>query len=121
MSELIFLAQDEAADAAGGAWFGLNNVFWLTILIIFVLGIVAAFVRLRQKDKCLKLLEDYHVTYLGGEEEVPQRSANADAHLGGYRRGVGDSTTHRPLLPYHAYRSSPASHPHRTTCWVQCY
>jgi hypothetical protein len=65
MSELIFLAQDEAADAAGG-WFGLSNIFWLTILVIFVLGIVAAFLRLRQKDKCLKLLEDYHVTYLAG-------------------------------------------------------
>jgi hypothetical protein len=27
---------------------------------------VAAFVRLLQKDKCLKLLDDYHVTYLAG-------------------------------------------------------
>jgi len=40
-----------------------------------------------------------YVTFLGGEEEVQQRSANADAHVGGYRRGVGDLTVHRPLLP----------------------
>jgi len=39
-----------------------------------------------------------YVTFLSGEEEVQQRSVNADAHMGGYRRGVGDSTIHRPLL-----------------------
>ncbi|MEZ5278983.1 MAG: type IV secretory system conjugative DNA transfer family protein [Acidimicrobiales bacterium] len=47
-----------------------------------------------------------YVTYLGGEEEVSQRTANADAHMGGYRRGVGDSTTHRPLLPPEVLRQA---------------
>ena len=47
-----------------------------------------------------------YVTYLGGEEEVQQRSANADAHLGGHRRGVGDSTIHRPLLPPEVLRQA---------------
>jgi hypothetical protein len=65
MHALILLAQDTAAGAGAGGWFGLSNVFWLTILVIFVLGIAAAFVRLLQKDKCLKLLQDYHVTFLG--------------------------------------------------------
>ncbi|MHC4141850.1 MAG: hypothetical protein ACYSUF_08245 [Planctomycetota bacterium] len=60
----ILLGQDDAA--ASGGWFGLDDVFWLTILLVFVLGIVAAFVRLLQKDRCLKLLDDYHVTCLAG-------------------------------------------------------
>lgn len=47
-----------------------------------------------------------YVTFLGGEEEVQQRTANADAHLGGYRRGVGDSTIHRPLLPAEVLRQA---------------
>jgi hypothetical protein len=64
MIGLVFLGQDDGAASSG--WFGLGNVFWLTILLIFILGIVAAFVRLLQKDKCLKLLDDYHVTYLSG-------------------------------------------------------
>ncbi|MHC4273827.1 MAG: hypothetical protein ACYSUR_09180 [Planctomycetota bacterium] len=64
MMEVIFLGQDDGA--ASGGWFGLSDVFWLTILVVFVLGIAAAFVRLLQKDKCLKLLDDYHVTYLAG-------------------------------------------------------
>ena len=50
------------------------------------------------------------VTYLGGEEEVTQRTANADAHLGGYRRGVGDSTVHRPLLPPEVLRQAEPGH-----------
>jgi hypothetical protein len=64
MITLVFLGQDDVA--ASGGWFGLDDVFWLTILLVFVLGIVAAFVRLLQKDKCLKLLDDYHVTCLAG-------------------------------------------------------
>ncbi len=47
-----------------------------------------------------------YVTFLGGEEEVQQRTANADAHLGGHRRGVGDSTIHRPLLPAEVLRQA---------------
>lgn len=43
---------------------GVGDVFWLTILLIFVVAIVGALIRYRQKDKCLKLLDDYHVTYL---------------------------------------------------------
>ncbi|MDW3220949.1 MAG: type IV secretory system conjugative DNA transfer family protein [Acidimicrobiales bacterium] len=51
-----------------------------------------------------------YVTYLGGEEEVTQRTANADAHFGGYRRGVGDSTVHRPLLPAEVLRQAEPGH-----------
>lgn len=51
-----------------------------------------------------------YVTYLCGDEEVLQRSANADAHMGGHRRGVGDSTIHRPLLPAEILRQAEPSH-----------
>ncbi len=51
-----------------------------------------------------------YVTYLGGDEEVAQRSANADAHAGGHRRGVGDSTVHRPLLPAEVLRQARPGH-----------
>ncbi|MHC4081723.1 MAG: hypothetical protein ACYSU2_10435 [Planctomycetota bacterium] len=64
MIALLLLGQDAAAAPRG--WFGFSNIFWLTILVIFALGIVAAFVRLLQKDKCLKLFDDFHVTYLAG-------------------------------------------------------
>ena len=47
-----------------------------------------------------------YVSMLGGDEEVVQRSAQADAHLGGSRRGVGDSTVHRPLLPPEVLRQA---------------
>ena len=47
-----------------------------------------------------------YVSYLAGEEEVPQRSANADAHLAGSRRSVGDSTIHRRLLPAEVLRQA---------------
>ncbi len=47
-----------------------------------------------------------YVAMLGGDEEVVQRSAQADAHLGGHRRGVGDSTVHRPLLPPEVLRQA---------------
>jgi type IV secretion system protein VirD4 len=47
-----------------------------------------------------------YVSYLAGEEEVAQRSANADAHLAGFRRSVGDSTIHRRLLPAEVLRQT---------------
>jgi hypothetical protein len=77
MTMPILLGQDVAA--APGGWFGFSNIFWLTILVIFVLGIVAAFVRLLQKDKCLKLLDDFHVTYLAGG----RRTIWGDLHVAG--------------------------------------
>jgi hypothetical protein len=64
MTAWVILGQEEGGAAT--RWFGLGDIFWLTILVVFVLAIVAAFVRLLQKDKCLKLLDDYHVTYLAG-------------------------------------------------------
>ncbi|MCC6434876.1 MAG: TraM recognition domain-containing protein, partial [Acidimicrobiales bacterium] len=47
-----------------------------------------------------------YVSYLAGEEEIAQRSSNADANLAGYRRGVADSTIHRRLLPAEVLRQA---------------
>ncbi len=41
----------------------LDSIFWITLLFIFLTAIISAFIRMRQKDKCLKLLHDYHVSY----------------------------------------------------------
>ncbi len=40
-----------------------------------------------------------YVSYLGGEEEVHQRSSNSDVHASSSRRSIGDTTTHKRLLP----------------------
>lgn len=40
-----------------------------------------------------------YVSYLGGEEEVHMRTANADVHMAATRRGINDTTTQRKLLP----------------------
>ncbi len=40
----------------------LDNVFWATIGLIFLTAIISAFVRARQRDDCLALLHDHHMT-----------------------------------------------------------
>jgi len=47
-----------------------------------------------------------YATFLCGEEEVHQRSANSDIHLASARRSIGDSTTHRRLLPADVLRQA---------------
>jgi len=48
----------------GGSWLSLDNVFWATLLLIFAVAIVGAFVGRRRRDRCLRLLDDYRVTCL---------------------------------------------------------
>jgi len=45
----------------------LDQLFWLTLLVMFSATIVGGLIRWLTKDKCLRLLDDYHVTYLTGE------------------------------------------------------
>jgi len=69
---MLILAQ--AADAATPAnpavavrpWWQvlLDNGLALTILFIFLSAIVGVVLNVRRKDKCLKLMHDYHVGYL---------------------------------------------------------
>lgn len=66
----LILAQ-AAAEAVPPTWIGdawwkviLDNALALTILFIFLAAIVSVIVNKRRKDKCLKLLHDFHCTYL---------------------------------------------------------
>jgi hypothetical protein len=56
------------AAAPETGWLSFDNVFWMSVLLIFVLTVVGALIRMRQRDKCLKLFAGHHVTYvpLGG-------------------------------------------------------
>lgn len=65
MPLLITLAQEVATAPIEPWWHVLfNNIFGLTIVFIFLTAIISVIVKLRRKDKCLKLLHDYHVAYL---------------------------------------------------------
>lgn len=58
------LLQAAPAPAAGGEGAAsiFTNIFWLTIGFIFLTAIIGAIIARRRKDRCLKLLDDYHVT-----------------------------------------------------------
>lgn len=47
-----------------------DDLFWLSLLIIFGASVVTALVRARQRDKCLALLDDHHVTIVGRDGAV---------------------------------------------------
>ena len=71
LTELLILAQDATAPtgepaSAGQAWWRLliDNALALTILFIFLTAIVSIIVNKYRKDKCLKQLRDYHVSYM---------------------------------------------------------
>ncbi len=69
---MLFLTQVEASPPAQTAavalrpWWQvlLDNGLALTILFIFLSAIVGVVLNVRRKDKCLKLMHDYHVGYL---------------------------------------------------------
>lgn len=49
-----------------GSWWQvlLDNALGITILVIFLAAVIIALINAWWRDKCLKLLDDYHVTYL---------------------------------------------------------
>ena len=49
-------------DTVTNIWSGFSNPFFLTICFIFLSAIVAAFIKGRNKDKCLKAFKGYMVT-----------------------------------------------------------
>ena len=67
MIAATILAQGDAASSGSGL--GLDNLFLWTILVVIVASMLGAVIRRRQRDKCLKLLNDHHVTLLttGGQ------------------------------------------------------
>lgn len=48
-----------------GGWFGFDSILWLTVLVILVATIAGAILRRLRKDKCLKLFDGHHATWLG--------------------------------------------------------
>jgi hypothetical protein len=47
-----------------GSWFGFDDLFWLTLLVLFVSALTGALLRRFRKNGCLKLFDNYHVTYI---------------------------------------------------------
>ncbi len=66
LSASFFLLAQGAADPSAGLWWQvlLDNALAVTILLIFVTAIIVALVNAWRRDKCLKLMHDYHVTFL---------------------------------------------------------
>ena len=61
----------EAVQAVPPWWHVLlDNALALTILVIFLTAIITVVVQQRRKDKCLKLLRGYHVSYLSVSGKV---------------------------------------------------
>lgn len=50
--------------AQQGRWFSLDDAFWLTILLVFLITVVGAILRRMRRDRCLRLFDDDHVTFL---------------------------------------------------------
>jgi len=57
------------APATSTPLLSLDNAFWLSVMIIFLITIISAFIRRRQRDRCLKLFDDYHSTYLSTKSD----------------------------------------------------
>jgi len=51
-------------------WFGFDDLFWLTLLVIFVSALLASLAPLYRTSRCLKLFDDYHVTYMDDKGHV---------------------------------------------------
>ena len=58
----------QANDSSSGGFF--TNLLLLTILFIFVSAIVGAIVARRRRDRCLALLDDYHITMVKTDGQV---------------------------------------------------
>src|SRR6185503_13541920 len=45
------------------SWYSLDNLFWFTVLAIFLITILTALLRRLAKDKALRLFHEYHVAF----------------------------------------------------------
>src|SRR4051812_46176145 len=59
---LRVMGQQQAAAAPTGI-VSLDTIFWASVLAIFLITIISAFVRRLTKDKAFKLFNEYHVTF----------------------------------------------------------
>ena len=65
MISILAQVSTEQPSASVSWWQVLmDNALGLTLVLIFVAAIIVALVNAWRRDKCLKLMHDYHVTYL---------------------------------------------------------
>jgi len=46
------------------SWFGFDDLFWLTLLVLFGSALLGALLRRLRKDRCLRLFDDFHITLI---------------------------------------------------------
>ena len=84
----------------------MDHIFWLAVLIVFVLGITSAVMKLRERDKCLRLFAGQRISYLGGKSATLWGTlavVNKGLQLGFDRPYVdGDGNTKSSALLYEA-------------------
>ncbi|QDU33847.1 hypothetical protein KS4_19060 [Poriferisphaera corsica] len=69
-SQIFTLAQ-AAAEPAQPWWHVLiQGSFGLTVIFIFISAVIGVIVTQRKRDKCLKLMHDYHVSYINNKGEA---------------------------------------------------
>lgn len=66
---LLRLLGAAPAPPARAPLLSLDNAFWLSVMVIFLITIISAFIRRRQRDRCMKLFDDYHTTYLSTKSD----------------------------------------------------
>lgn len=62
---IALLALPQAAEPDPVWHVLLDNALALTVLVVFLAAAIGTVLRYRRKDKCLALLDDHHVTFLG--------------------------------------------------------
>ena len=46
------------------SWFGFDDLFFLTLLVLFASTLIGALLRRFRRDRCLQLFDDFHVTFI---------------------------------------------------------
>jgi hypothetical protein len=66
--------------ADGNGWFGFDDLFWITLLVVFLSAFLGAIIPLLRTNRCLALFDDYHVTYTSEKGDVRWGDLNASSH-----------------------------------------
>ena len=54
----------------GASCFGFDDLFWPTLWVLFLSAMVGVLLRRFRRNGCLKLFDNYHVTYIGDQGRV---------------------------------------------------
>ncbi|QQE11872.1 hypothetical protein JD969_20745 [Planctomycetota bacterium] len=68
--QLYTLAQDATSDTQPWWHVLIQGSFGLTVLFIFLTAVIGVIINQRKRDKCLKHMDDYHVTYIDNKGTV---------------------------------------------------